>query len=78
MGEQMKRIASFLSQYVNFDDGGMPDLPADPILLKAAITLLLEKKIMTVEALRMEALKEADVIVPWELFPEHVQAEVLR
>jgi len=68
MDEQLKRIAYFLSQYVHCNGG---PLPWDDIeVIKDAVAIVLNDEVMTVDEMRREALKEYDVIIPWDFFPE--------
>lgn len=69
--EQLKRIAAFLNQYVQPNEGSAI-LPADENYIKEAIEMLITDEIMTAEEIRAEALEEYDVIVPWNLFPAEV------
>ena len=70
MDGQIERIAAFLRQYVDCS-GGL--LPAENAALEAAIKILLEHGIFSVSEMRFEALKEYDVIIPWDLFPKESQ-----
>lgn len=67
MDGQIERIAAFLRQYVDYGDGV---LPAENAAIEAAIKVLLEHGIFSVSEMRLEALKEYDVIIPWDLFPK--------
>lgn len=68
MDEQMMRIAHFLSQYLQTNDGML--IPPNEAYIRDGIAVLLEENIMTLDELRMEALKDFNVIVPWNLCPE--------
>ena len=68
MDEQLKRIAYFLSQYVHCNGGPIPW--DDVEVIKDAVSIVLEDEVMTVDEMRREALKEYDVIIPWNFFPE--------
>lgn len=70
MDGQIERITAFLRQYVEYD-GGL--LPADRKAVKDAISLMIEQKIMGVAEMRNEALKEYNVIIPWDMFPKESQ-----
>lgn len=70
MDGQIERIAAWLNQYVRYD-GGL--LPADKDSVKDGLSLLLEEKVMTVDEMRLEALREYNVIIPWDLFPKESQ-----
>lgn len=72
--EQLIRIATFLSQYVNRADGGTV-LPPDPAFIKSAIKVLIDNKVMTAEQIRREALKEYLVIIPYDFFPANKEKE---
>ena len=72
MNDQLQLIAAFLSQYVTSNRGGL-SVPADPAFLKDGIRLLIEKRVMTAEEIKIEALKEYSVIIPYYLFPEEVR-----
>lgn len=64
--EQLQLIAAWLSQYVTPTSGGIM-VPADAAFIKAGIRLLIQNEVMTPEEIREEALKEYQVIIPWEL-----------
>ena len=66
--EQLKRIAAFLNQYVKPNEGSAI-LPADEAYIKAAIEVLISDGVMTADEIKVEALEEYDVIVPFYLFP---------
>ena len=67
MDGQLKRIAAFLNQYVNCD--GYPTLPENEVFVKDAISVLVEQNVMSVSEIRREALRDYDVIIPWDYFP---------
>lgn len=71
MDDQIERIAAFLRQYVEYDGGLL--LPADREAIKDAVSLMIENKIMSVDEMRREALREYNVIIPWDLFPKESQ-----
>ena len=71
MEEQMKRIAAFLSQYVECDGC---DMPWESVkLLRDAIAIVINEGIMTISEMRFEALRDYKVIIPWDMFPEGEQ-----
>lgn len=70
MDGQIERIAAWLNQYVTYDGGLMP---ADKEGVKDGLSILIEEKVMTVAEMRLEALREYKVIIPWELFPKESQ-----
>ena len=65
---QLKLIAAFLSQYLEANNGML--IPPDEAYVKDGIAVLLEENIMTLDKLRMEALRDFNVIVPWNLCPK--------
>lgn len=67
--DQYQRIAAFLTRYCMRGDGN-PVLPPDPAYLKAAISLLIERDVMTADEIRAEALDEFNVIIPSDWFPK--------
>jgi len=64
MDGQIERIAAWLNQYVSYD-GGL--LPADKDSVRDGLMLLIDEKVMTIDEMRLEALKEYNVIIPWDL-----------
>jgi len=68
MMEQLKRIAAFLNQYVQPNEGSAI-LPANETYIKAAIEVLITDGVMTAEEIKAEALEEYSVIIPFHLFP---------
>lgn len=64
---QLERIAEYLSQYVESGGGKLP--PVKEVLM-TAIAMLLMDKILTVDEMRREAVKEHSVIIPWDYFPK--------
>lgn len=65
---QLKLIAAFLSQYLEANNGML--IPPDEAYIMDGISVLLEENIMTLDELRREALKDFNVIVPWNLCPK--------
>ena len=65
---QLKLIAAFLSQYLEANNGML--IPPDEAYIRDGIAVLLEENIMTLDELRMEALRDFNVIVPWNLCPK--------
>ena len=63
-----ERIAAFLSDYVNFDNGA--ELPPNVKFIKEAIELLINGGYFTKDGLRREALRSQDVIIREDLFPQ--------
>lgn len=66
MNEQLERIALFLGQYFEVDDG-VRHL-REPLYQKDAIRQLIEKHIMTADEIRMEAVRDFNVIIPAAYF----------
>lgn len=69
VNDQLQLTANFLSQYIRLNEGGMA-IPPEAEVIKQCIELLLDEKVMTVDEIRMEALRDFDVIIPWSLFPD--------
>lgn len=67
--DTLKRLACFLSQYVQC--WYMRVIEPDAAMVKDAIALLIDEEVMTAEEIRREALEEFGVIVPAELMPAH-------
>ena len=65
---QLELIAAFLSQYLQANDGML--IPPNEAYIRDGIAVLLEENIMTLYELRMEALRDFNVIVPWNLCPK--------
>jgi len=63
-----ERIAAFLSDYVNFDNGA--ELPPNVKFIKEAIELLINGGYFTKDGLRREALRSQNVIIREDLFPQ--------
>lgn len=63
-----ERIAAFLSDYVNFENGA--ELPPNVKFIKEAIELLINGGYFTKDSLRREALRSQDVIIREDLFPQ--------
>ena len=63
-----ERIAAFLSDYVNFENGA--ELPPNVKFIKEAIELLINGGYFTKNGLRREALRSQDVIIREDLFPQ--------
>lgn len=62
-----ERISAFLSQYVRPDGGGL--LPQDTGYFKRAITMLLESKTFdSIEDMKLECLRDYEIIIPDFLF----------
>ena len=72
MMENLKRISAFLSQYVRPIEGSAI-IPADEAHIKDAIEFLVTEGMMTVDEIRLEALDEFDVIIPYYLLPNDGQ-----
>lgn len=68
-----ERIAAFLSDYVNFENGA--ELPPNVKFIKEAIELLINGGYFTKDGLRREALRSQDVIIREDLFPDDHQTE---
>lgn len=64
---QLDLIAEFLSEYVDYAGSTVPG-SVDPV--KDAIAVLLENGVMTIDEMRHEALRDYNVIIPWNLFPK--------
>lgn len=71
--DTLKRLACFLSQYVQ--GWYMRVIEPDAAMVKDAIALLINEEVMTAEEIRREALQEFGVIVPAELLPAHSNTE---
>lgn len=68
-GSYYQRIAAFLSCYTKLQRDGGP-IPADPIYITDAISLLISEEGYTKEQLQREALERFDVVIPDRYFPE--------
>lgn len=73
MSEQLHLIAAFLSQYVTANKGGLL-VPPDPAFLREGIRLLLDNGVMTTEEIKLEALRDYSVIIPYYLLPQEEKA----
>lgn len=62
------RIAAFLSEYVQMGDGG--PVPPDPAYIRAALTVLVEDEVFSIEEIKRYALQDYDVIIREDLFPK--------
>lgn len=71
-----ERIAAYLSQFVR--QAGTPGVIAEPGMIRAAIQIILENRVMTVEQMRRECLEQFDAIIRWDLFPEAVMREEMN
>ena len=65
--EQLYRICNYLNQYLLRNDGYL--LRPDPAYLKAGISMLIEKEVLTKEEIKREALEDYSVLIPENLFP---------
>ena len=63
--EFLERVGHFLAQYVDAKSGHAKDLRL-PEVQRSALRLLLRERVMTADALRREALRDYDVIIPWD------------
>lgn len=62
----LQRIADFLSCYAEKE--GCDPVPANPVYIRDAISLLISEGIFTAEELRREAVAEWNVIIPERFF----------
>ena len=63
-----ERIAAFLSDYVNFENGA--ELPPNVKFIKEAIEMLIDGGYFTKDGLRREALRSKNLIIREDLFPQ--------
>lgn len=66
-GSYYQRIAAFLSCYTELRQDGGP-IPADPIYIVDAISLLISEEGYTKEQLQREALERFDVVIADRFF----------
>lgn len=66
-GSYYQRIAAFLSCYTELRQDGGP-IPADPIYITDAISLLISEGMFTKDELKLAALEKYDVIIPDRFF----------
>ena len=66
--EQNKRIAEFLSEYLTCADGSPITAETDEAVLRDGVGVLIDEKIFTADALKREAARGYNVIIPYDWF----------
>lgn len=66
-GEYRKRMADFISEYIDIKNGGKYE---EDIIIKASIEMLITENVFTVDGMRKQALKDYSIIIPKKFIRE--------